>query len=119
MSSSNNNSNEIEDLEAGIASIEESLTKLKLRYQQVKRDQTRQKQLKELASDLKNQAQTSEERKAIASELKHIEKELVNLEINLESRLWNWKELQKPFWQIVRFTGVGILIGWILKTLSQ
>ncbi|TVQ43764.1 MAG: hypothetical protein EA365_11765 [Gloeocapsa sp. DLM2.Bin57] len=107
------------DLGQAIATVEASLSQLKQRYQQVERDQKRQQQLKELKQELKQQAKANNTEGIIRAELKHIEEEIINLELNLESRLWNWKELQEPFWQAVRYTGLGIIIGWILRLFSS
>lgn len=108
-----------QDLAEGISAVELSLAELKQRYQQVKRDQRQQEQLQELAKELKSQIRSNPEAEVIKAELEHLEKELVNLEMRLESRLWNWKELREPFWQIVRFTGIGIVIGWLLRACSS
>ena len=107
-----------QDLEQAIASVEASLTQLKERYHQVQRDQKRRAQLKALKQELTQDAKANKTEALIRSELKHIEQEISNIELHLESRLWNWKELQEPFWQAVRFTGVGIIIGWVLKLVS-
>lgn len=104
-----------QDLEQAIASVEASLTQLKERYHQVQRDQKRRAQLKALKQELTQDAKANKTEALIRSELKHIEQEISNIELHLESRLWNWKE---PFWQAVRFTGVGIIIGWVLKLVS-
>jgi len=104
------------DLGEAIASVEESLNLLKQRYQQIKRDQNRHQQLKNLEQELKEQAKINNSEATIRAELKHIQQEISNIELNLESRLWNWKELQEPFWYAVRFAGVGIIIGWVLKS---
>ncbi|MBD0342554.1 MAG: DUF2203 domain-containing protein, partial [Microcoleus sp. Co-bin12] len=52
----------------------------------------------------------------LKQELREIEKELETIELNLESRLFSWTSIIGPFWQAVRFGGLGILIGWILKS---
>ena len=107
------------DLNQAIATVEESLKQLKQRYHQVQRDLKRREQLRELKQELKQQAKANNTENIIRAELKHIEQEIANLELNLESRLWNWKELQEPFWQAVRFTGLGIIIGWVLRFFSS
>ncbi|ELR98235.1 hypothetical protein [Gloeocapsa sp. PCC 73106] len=108
-----------QDLAQAIVAVEESLTALKERYQQVKKDQRRQEQLKALEQELKQQAKANHSEATIRAELQHIQQEITNIELNLESRLWNWKELREPFWQAVRFSGLGIVIGWLLKSCSN
>ncbi|MFN5964006.1 MAG: DUF2203 domain-containing protein, partial [Pseudanabaena sp.] len=34
----------------------------------------------------------------------------------LESRLISWSSFQEIFWQVVRFVGIGIIIGVILRS---
>jgi hypothetical protein len=51
----------------------------------------------------------------LKAELQQIEQELEAIGHNLESRLFDSLEL---FWQIVRFLGLGIVIGWFLKSWS-
>jgi len=38
------------------------------------------------------------------------------LETNLESQLFSWTSLKRPFWQIIRFGGLGVVIGWLLRS---
>lgn len=37
-----------------------------------------------------------------------------NFELELASRIVSWQHLREPFWQAVRFGGLGLLIGWCL-----
>lgn len=47
--------------------------------------------------------------------LKQLKQRLEELELELESALFDWRSLLEPFWQAVRFGGLGILIGWLLR----
>lgn len=89
--------------EQTLEEVERSLGELKARYAQVQRDRQKQTQLKQRQQQL-------------AAELKHLQTQLEALEIELESRLFSWKTLKEPFWQAVRFAGIGVLIGWLLKS---
>ena len=53
---------------------------------------------------------------SLKSELKYINDELAEIEFRLESELFKWSSLSEPFWQIVRFLGIGIVIGWFLNS---
>jgi hypothetical protein len=55
-------------------------------------------------------------RQALQTELKQIKEQLETIELNLESQLFSWGSLKEPFWQAVRFGGLGVVIGWILKS---
>ncbi|MBE9117848.1 hypothetical protein IQ249_18265 [Lusitaniella coriacea LEGE 07157] len=101
------------DLERAIAEVEQSLFSLKERYAQVQRDKQRKVELQQERSELKAQNRDSSEIKA---QLQLIQKELDAIEINLESSLFQWRRLWEPFWQIVRFGGLGVILGWVLKS---
>ncbi|WP_199288985.1 hypothetical protein [Pseudanabaena sp. FACHB-1998] len=48
--------------------------------------------------------------------LQEISDRLEQIEADLESRLLSWSSFREPFWQIVRFGGLGIIIGVILRS---
>jgi hypothetical protein len=105
--------NQEPDFEQDLAQVERSLLCLKERYHQVISDQQQKAEWQQRQQELKdNKPQTPE----IKAELKQIQKQLEVLEINLESQLFSWRSLKKPFWQAVRFGGMGVIIGWILKS---
>ena len=62
---------------------------------------------------------TANNRQQIQAQLRQIGQELDKIELNLESRLFSWGSLKEPFWLAVRFGGLGVLIGWFLKSLSS
>jgi stress response protein YsnF len=105
--------NQEPDFEQELAQVERSLLSLKERYHQVTSDQQQKAEWQQRQQELKdNKHQTAE----IKAELLQIQKQLEVLEINLESQLFSWRSLKKPFWQAVRFGGMGVIIGWILKS---
>lgn len=50
-----------------------------------------------------------------AEELAQMQDRIEALKVTLESHLLSWREQQEPFWQIVRFVGLGLVLGWILR----
>ncbi|MGB3295287.1 MAG: hypothetical protein WBB01_20080 [Phormidesmis sp.] len=48
-------------------------------------------------------------------ELAQMQDHIEALKLTLESHLLSWRERQEPFWQIVRFVGLGLVLGWILR----
>lgn len=101
------------DFAQELEEVERSLLSLKQRYAQVERDRLQKAQWQQHLQELQqNKYQTPE----IKAELKHIQQQLQVLEINLESQLFSWGSLKRPFWQAVRFGGMGVIIGWILKS---
>lgn len=93
--------------------IELQLIALKERFNQVECDRAVQTQLHERIEEL-HQSQLP----SMKTELKLIEQQLEVLEINLESQLFNWRSIKDPFWQIIRFSGLGVIIGWLLKSFA-
>lgn len=79
-----------------IQQAEAKLIDLRRRYSQIQRDRARKKQLE--------------------ARLQRLQSELETLEYNLESRLVRGKEWLEPFWLAVRFGGLGIILGWLLKS---
>ncbi|MGC1309385.1 MAG: hypothetical protein WA885_19360 [Phormidesmis sp.] len=50
-----------------------------------------------------------------AEELAQMQDRIEALKVTLESQLVSWREMSEPFWQIVRFGGLGLVIGWFLR----
>ncbi|MBE9223958.1 DUF2203 domain-containing protein [Phormidium sp. LEGE 05292] len=106
------------EFEQALVEVERSLTALKERYAQVKRDRQRQTELKHRYEEVRQDRSIarSQEMKA---QLKQIRQELETLEVNLESSLFSWSSLKEPFWMAVRFAGIGMIIGWLLKSCAN
>jgi molecular chaperone GrpE (heat shock protein) len=102
------------DFETAISEVERQLADLKTRYLQVETDTERKQQLENRRDEIKRGLR-QEKLPQLKAELQQIERELEAIEHNLESRLLDALEL---FWQIVRFLGLGIVIGWFLKSWS-
>lgn len=102
------------DIDEAIANIEASLEKVKARHQQIILDQAKKKELQQRKEEIKKLVKHNHQ-DSLKSELHFLEDELLQIEIRLESELFKW---HKPFWIIVRFVGIGIVIGWFLKTYS-
>lgn len=119
MSDRQNSSSDHDDFDLGAAifELESAIARLKERYNQVETDKHRQQELatekQELEKQLKRNPQNS-----LKSEIQLINQQLEDIEVRLESELFKWSSLKEPFWQIIRFGGVGVIIGWILKTLT-
>lgn len=104
------------DLEAEIINLEASFEKLKQRYQQVQSDTARKEELLAEKNAVAEQLANDNHQDSLKSELNYIKNELAEIELRLESELFKWSNLSEPFWQAVRFVGIGIVIGWILRS---
>jgi predicted RNase H-like nuclease (RuvC/YqgF family) len=101
------------EFEQSLVEIERSLQNLKDRYQQVKTDQKLRVELQEQYDRLQQSLQPANASE-LQPELKQIQSQIEALELNLESRLISESSLREIFWQVVRFGGLGLLIGWFL-----
>jgi DNA repair exonuclease SbcCD ATPase subunit len=102
------------EIEKTLTEVERSLSALNERYAQVKRDRYKRTELLERQQQLEQLQKNNPNKEPIKTELRHIQQELEQLEENLESRLFSFNF--SPFWQAIRFGGLGILIGWLLKS---
>lgn len=96
-----------------LVAVERTLTTLGDRYYQIKQDWQKYTELKQYQAELEAKKIPNPAKDPIKTELKQLLQELETLEIDLESAL-----LPDLFWQAVRFGGLGIVIGWLLKSLA-
>ncbi len=117
---SNQSPNPDEEFETALMEVERSLLKLKERYKQVQQSQKQKLDLEERLNTVPGQD---------TAEVQRINEELQQLTITLESNLLTeedvktllWEGIRQGllgevFWQIIRFGGLGIILGWLLKT---
>lgn len=106
-----------ETFEQALERLEREVQGLRDRYEQVQRDQDRQTALSLEAADIRRSLKRHRSRELQAT-LKTINQELAQLEVSLESRLLSWRSVREPFWQIVRYGGLGVVLGWLLRSCS-
>ncbi len=127
MSSEIPNIREIE-FEQTLSTIERSLLALKERYGVVQTAEIEQENLTKHRQEIEAQWQENQ-LPELEQELQQIDEQLQELSVTLESHLLSepalqelfWKGLRQgilgeAFWQIVRFGGVGLVLGWLLKS---
>ncbi|MFM7426265.1 MAG: DUF2203 domain-containing protein [Elainella sp.] len=105
------------DFEQAIQELEQSLQVLKARHAQVQLDQQRQQELQQRLAEAER-AKGPRRNRAAEAELKRLRQQLEELEVALESQLFSWSGLREVFWQAVRFGGLGVVVGWVLKSLA-
>ena len=105
------------DFEQSLQAVEQSLQVLKARYSQVQLDQHHQQRLQQRLSEAEREYRHSHSL-ALRQELKQIRQQIEDLELALESRLFSWNGLREVFWQALRFGGLGVILGWLLKSLA-
>lgn len=95
-----------------IAQLEVAISTLKQRQSEIELAAREQVVLERQRNEFKYKGSKYPEAK---QELAQIRSRLTELDLILESRLLNeWKLMWEPFWQAVRFGGLGIAIGWFL-----
>ncbi len=113
-------SNPLAEIERAIQETERSLNLLKERIVQVQRDRQRQRELQNRRDDIRREVRQAKNAnpsliRELKQELKQIQANLEAIELNLESELFSFSALKEPFWQAIRFGGIGIIIGWLLR----
>ena len=93
-----------------IAELEAAISALKQRQAEIELAEREQVVLERQRNELKHKGSKSPE---VKQELEQIRSRVEELDLILESRLLNMWE---PFWQAVRFVGLGIAIGWFIST---
>ncbi|WP_373546451.1 hypothetical protein [Chamaesiphon sp.] len=97
-----------------IAELEQAIVDLKQRQVDIQLAAREQVVLQRQRNELTHQGSKHPE---VKQELELIRSRLEQLDITLESRLLNeWKLMWEPFWQAVRFGGLGMAIGWFIST---
>ena len=106
------------EFELALQEVEGNLQSLKQRYTQIQTDLQRQEQL-----------QASLSQTQLGAELERIKKDLAEIQVALESQLLTerhlmvlfWQAVRHQllgdvFWQAVRLGGLGVILGWLLKS---
>jgi chromosome segregation ATPase len=120
-----------DEFEEELAKVERSLVTLKERYAQLQQSIKRQAELQQRAQEVQRELRQSH-LPELQAESRRIQKQLAEIEVALESCLLSKKDLlvlywrgitqgllSQVFWQAVRFGGLGIVIGWILKSFAS
>ncbi|MGF1535742.1 MAG: hypothetical protein ACFB4J_04515 [Elainellaceae cyanobacterium] len=103
-----------DDFERELRRVEQSMGELRDRFTQVTAAQQEQSALKAQQARLQHELK-QHRTEALRKDLKQVKTRLEELEEVLESQLFSWGSLSEPFWQAVRFGGLGLLVGWFLR----
>jgi hypothetical protein len=113
----NQNANPVDEMiefDREIAELEQTISALKHRQADTQLAAQEQVVLVRQRNELK---QKGGNRAEVKQELVLIRSRLAELDLILESRLLDeWKLMWEPFWQAVRFGGLGIAIGWFIAS---
>ncbi|MGK7891236.1 MAG: hypothetical protein AB4042_18055 [Leptolyngbyaceae cyanobacterium] len=105
------------DLAQALNALEEGVVALRQRYTRVVQAQAEKQEVRVRIN--RAQSELRQHRtKQVEEDLNNLQNKLEEIELTLESQLFSWSSLKEPFWQIVRFGGVGVVLGWLLKSLT-
>jgi DnaJ-domain-containing protein 1 len=127
------------DIEAQLQENKELLAEIEQRFLQVRRDELTQSELQSQQEQIKSQIKdisgesvskirrkpssmrspSSSHKEDLLKQLQEVGEQLEQIEANLESHLLSWSSFREPFWQIVRFVGIGIIIGVVLRSCAN
>lgn len=96
--------------------FEENLTQLERAVQQLRQ---RFETVRSLQAEQRQIEQQLQQPDLHPEEIAQLQQRLHTLEGALDEHLFDWRSLQEPFWQAVRFGGLGIVIGWILHAIAN
>lgn len=108
---------EYSEIEQSLQNAEESFNRLKQRYADVISAKTHRSQLRAQYNRTQRELQRHKTNQ-LKSELDSLQHQLDEVEVMLESQLFSWSSLKEPFWMAVRFGGLGIVVGWVLRSLA-
>lgn len=121
-------SDESAEFTQAIEEVEAAIAGLKDRYRQINEAEQQKKDLEAQFSQIEPQWRENP-LPELEKELVQIREQIQELEVILESNLLKEGELKRlfwegirrgllgeVFWQIVRFSGIGVLLGWILRS---
>ncbi|HEY9889376.1 MAG TPA: hypothetical protein V6D02_13310 [Candidatus Obscuribacterales bacterium] len=95
-----------QNFEADLTQLETGVQALRQRFEQVRHWQAEQRQV----------TQQLQQPGLSAQAISDLKQQLDELELQLESSLFDWRSLREPFWQAVRFGGLGLVLGWLLHS---
>lgn len=101
-----------DEFEVSLAQLEQELNNLKLIYYQLKQTGQLWNEPDQNVQNVEKQFFTPE----LVAQLEISKQKLWELAIDLTSRLSPYDGFGDIFWQTIRLTGLGIVIGWCLKS---
>ena len=105
-----------EDLAQAIDELEQNVAALRDRYTKVEQAQAEKQELRVRINRAQSELRQHRTQQ-LKDELKELQTRMEEVELTLESQLFSWSSLKEPFWQAIRFGGIGVVLGWILHTL--
>jgi methylase of polypeptide subunit release factors len=113
-----NSTDSWQEIELEIQELTEALAAINQKFKEAKvmdSDRTDlQAQKQELQKQLKTQLKLIQ-RQELKTELQTVQTKLEDIDAAIAAQLITWSSFKEPFWQIVRYTGLGFLLGVLVK----
>lgn len=107
-----------QELAQAIEELDRNVAALRQRYSEVEQAQAEKQELRVRMNRAQHELR-QHRTKQVQDELKALQTRMEELELTLESQLFSWSSLQEPFWQAIRFGGIGVILGWILHKMAS
>lgn len=108
---------------AALTEAEQTLQQLRDRYLEIKTAQAEKAQLEQkladVQADLAAKAQAEKTLAELQTELEQVQDQIHTLGITLESQLWKWQDLKEPFWQFIRYFGLGFAVAVVIHQFTS
>lgn len=115
---SDNSPDSWQEIELEIQELTEALAAIKQKFNEFKvMDSDRQGlqiEKQKLEKHLKTQIGLMQ-RQELKTELRTIQTKLEDIDAAIAAQLITWSSFKEPFWQIVRYSGLGFLVGVLFK----
>ncbi len=107
-------------IELELKETETLLTEIKHQLAQAKQVQSDRSTLKteklELETQLNHKKLSIKQKQEIKTQLQDLKMRLEAIEIAIAEQLVSWTSFKEPFWQVIRFSGAGFLLGVLFKS---
>lgn len=107
------------DFPVALTETEKTLQQLRDRYLEIKTAQAEKAQLEQKLSkvqtDMAAQAANQQTLADLQTELEQLQGQIQTLGMTLESQLWKWHDLKEPFWQFIRYFGLGFATAFLIQ----
>jgi len=107
-----------QEIELQIQEAEESLVLVKQKFDEARTTDIDRSDLQiqqqEIEAKLKCKI-SLRQRQELKAEIATIQTQLEDVDTAIAAQLITWSSFKEPFWQIVRFSGLGFLLGVLVK----
>jgi hypothetical protein len=115
---SDSSSDQWQEIESQVQEAEALLVEVKQKFEAAKITDSDRQNLQIKQQELERKLQTKlnlQQRQDLKAQLQIIQTQLEDIDTAIAAQLITWSSFKEPFWQIVRFSGLGFLLGILVK----